>query len=271
MSNCIITVLGSGSEAEVPERGCDCPQCKDVRASRWPRSSPALHLIHDDLTLLFDCGPDIKEQLQRPKIKDPDAVFVTHAHPDHIDGIDDLPQTTRRFLKEGARLDHMTIEPFPVHHSTIAPAVGYVIRTDHLKIIYCPDFLEILEPDLLKGANIAFFDGSAIKRDIVRDEERTIGHMAMFNSLALAKKLKIKRVCYMHFGHIKIAYDNLVKMLQSEAGNEIEVFVSFDGMKVDVKDGLDFYIQHPSETKREDISAEVDEARKRLKSILAGL
>jgi phosphoribosyl 1,2-cyclic phosphate phosphodiesterase len=41
-------------------------------------------------TILIDCGPDFRAQGLRIGLKDLDGVILTHAHYDHIAGIDDL-------------------------------------------------------------------------------------------------------------------------------------------------------------------------------------
>lgn len=40
--------------------------------------------------LLIDCGPDIRQQLMDKEFRRIDGVLVTHAHYDHVGGVDDL-------------------------------------------------------------------------------------------------------------------------------------------------------------------------------------
>jgi len=109
---CEFWILGSGSEATIS------PKYK----GKEKRTSPALLLQHDGTRILFDAGPDIAGQLK--KVPDPHVVFITHAHPDHIDGIDDLGQQVRRFLKEPGTIDHLEVVPVPVEHSRIRNRSG---------------------------------------------------------------------------------------------------------------------------------------------------
>lgn len=77
----------------VPTLGCRCPVCTspDPR-NRRTRPSIAIEWREGDrpCTVLVDTGPDFREQALREEIQRADAVFYTHAHADHILGLDDL-------------------------------------------------------------------------------------------------------------------------------------------------------------------------------------
>ena len=83
------TVLGSGTSSGVPVIGCECPVCTspDPRDSRLRASL----LLHDgDIGVLVDCGPDFRQQALVHRIARIDAILLTHAHSDHISGLDDV-------------------------------------------------------------------------------------------------------------------------------------------------------------------------------------
>lgn len=44
----------------------------------------------DGITLLFDAGPDFRQQMLRENVKKLDAIILTHEHKDHIAGMDDV-------------------------------------------------------------------------------------------------------------------------------------------------------------------------------------
>jgi phosphoribosyl 1,2-cyclic phosphate phosphodiesterase len=84
-----ITVLGSGTSVGVPTIGCHC----DVCTSEDPRDSrlrPSVLVSYEGRNILIDTTPDFRTQALRAKIDHLDAVLFTHAHADHIMGLDDV-------------------------------------------------------------------------------------------------------------------------------------------------------------------------------------
>lgn len=105
-----LTILGSGTSMGVPVIGCRCSVCtSDDTRNRRLRTSALLE--HGETTLLIDAGPDLREQVLRTGLTHLDSVLLTHAHADHIGGIDDLRPFT---MRSGATLplygDAHTIE-----------------------------------------------------------------------------------------------------------------------------------------------------------------
>jgi phosphoribosyl 1,2-cyclic phosphate phosphodiesterase len=79
----------------VPTLACECAVCTSADPhDRRLRPSALLHW-HEPQTeagraVVIDTGPDFREQALRAKLTHVDAVFYTHAHADHILGMDDL-------------------------------------------------------------------------------------------------------------------------------------------------------------------------------------
>jgi phosphoribosyl 1,2-cyclic phosphate phosphodiesterase len=84
-----LTFLGTGTSTGVPVIGCRCAVCSspDPRNKRL-RTSALLEI--DGLNLLFDAGPDLRQQAIAAGLARLDAVLLTHAHADHVAGLDDL-------------------------------------------------------------------------------------------------------------------------------------------------------------------------------------
>ena len=84
-----ITVLGCGTSAGVPVIGCRCAVCRS-EDPRNKRLRCSILLESRGQKILFDTGPDLREQCLRAGIDALDAVVFTHAHADHLHGLDDI-------------------------------------------------------------------------------------------------------------------------------------------------------------------------------------
>ena len=84
--------LGTGTSTGVPMIGCDCPVCTSADP-RNRRLRSSLYLRLGGVALLVDTATDLREQAIAHRIRQVDAVLFTHAHADHVFGLDDL----RRF------------------------------------------------------------------------------------------------------------------------------------------------------------------------------
>ena len=90
----LLTFLGTGTSMGVPTVGCDCAVCTSADP-RDRRLRPSVMVRWRDAggrerTVVIDTGPDFREQALRVGLTRLDAVLYTHAHFDHIMGMDDL-------------------------------------------------------------------------------------------------------------------------------------------------------------------------------------
>ncbi len=84
-----LTFLGTGTSCGVPTIGCRCYTCTspDEHDKRLRCSA----LVESDTTrLLIDCGPDFRQQIMHQPFRRIDAILITHAHYDHVGGMDDI-------------------------------------------------------------------------------------------------------------------------------------------------------------------------------------
>jgi len=89
------TILGSGSSGGVPRLGNNWGDCDPTNPkNNRRRCSMLVERISDEGTtrVLIDTSPDMRAQLLDADVSRLDAVVYTHAHADHVHGLDDLRQ-----------------------------------------------------------------------------------------------------------------------------------------------------------------------------------
>jgi phosphoribosyl 1,2-cyclic phosphate phosphodiesterase len=87
--NLRVTVLGSGASGGVPVVGCRCDVCQSDHP-RNKRLRVSIVVESAKTRILVDASPDLRAQLLRYGETRFDAVVFTHAHADHMHGIDEL-------------------------------------------------------------------------------------------------------------------------------------------------------------------------------------
>jgi len=78
-----VTLLGSGDAVGMPVPFCECDYCRDGPR----RHRPGLLVETEETTVLIDASPDLCLQVRNAEVTDPVAIFLTHAHHDHVDGL----------------------------------------------------------------------------------------------------------------------------------------------------------------------------------------
>ena len=89
-----VTMLGCGPSMGVPAIGREWGAC-DPNNPRNRRRRASVLIESRGKTVLIDTSPDLREQLLDADISRLDAVVLTHAHADHLHGIDDLRAINR--------------------------------------------------------------------------------------------------------------------------------------------------------------------------------
>ena len=89
-----VTLLGCGPSTGVPVIGGNWGRCDPTdRRNRRRRVSVLVEI--GGVVILIDTSPDLREQLLDAGVRRIDAVVLTHAHADHLHGIDDLRSVNR--------------------------------------------------------------------------------------------------------------------------------------------------------------------------------
>lgn len=145
-----ITLLGTGGSAGLPQIGGDdgrgdwgITDPKEPR-NRRTRTSIVIHTDSKD-AILFDTGPDLREQLIENHIAKIDAIFYTHAHADHVAGLDDV-----------RILNRLRNQPMPIYAASetldeLQQRFGYAFKPWNRKFFGRP----VLVPnEIFPGQNI---------------------------------------------------------------------------------------------------------------------
>lgn len=89
-----VTILGCGGSGGVPLIGNDWGACNPDNP-RNRRLRVSILVEEGDTRVLVDTSPDLRQQLLAADVARLDAVLFTHAHADHVNGIDDLRAVNR--------------------------------------------------------------------------------------------------------------------------------------------------------------------------------
>jgi len=222
--------------------------------NRRHRMHSSLLLSYYGKNVMLDCGEDWLGELDQVR---PGAVLVTHAHPDHAWGLkegapcpvyatedawEDMESyeiEERRVLahREPEQILGMTVEAFPVWHSTRAPAVGYRVTGGEVSIFYIPDVVYIEDrEEALRAVQVYVGDGATITRSMVRKRnDHLIGHTPIRTQLTWCEKEGVPRAIFTHCGSQIAKGDERVlgaKVRELASDRNVEAEIAHDGMEV---------------------------------------
>ncbi len=137
MSQVELLFLGTGTSAGIPMIGCHCEVCSSTDP-RDKRTRPSVVISQGETRVLVDTTPELRLQAVANSVDFIHAVVYTHAHADHIMGLDDV----RRFnaVKKGP-LDVWADAPT---HESLQKCFGYAFRD--------PTGLSVFRPHLVPRA-----------------------------------------------------------------------------------------------------------------------
>jgi phosphoribosyl 1,2-cyclic phosphodiesterase len=184
--------------------------------SRLHRRHSVLLVMRAGRRILIDCGDDWRCSLDELA---PDAILVTHAHPDHagaLAGGAPCPVYASAVVARGlaafpidlrvigprttARIAGLAIQAVPVVHSIIAPAVGFRIEG---RVLYVPDVVDIRAKRAVLGdIELYIGDGARLVRPLIRRRARghRFGHTSVRTQLAWCAGARVPRAIFTHCG-----------------------------------------------------------------------
>ena len=228
-------------------------------SSREHSGHSAFVLEAQGFRLLCDFGENRKGMLEKVRA---DAIFVSHAHPDHAWGLwegteapvhasevthgllRELPLLDRRVLapRAPAAIGPFRLTPLPAIHSIRCPSVGARIALDGFTLVYSSDIVAFEDPEAaLSGADFYIGDGSTLTGSLVRrhGSGTLIGHTTVRAQLGWLSRHGIIRAAFSHFGSgpIEMGEEALRKALEDLAiANPpgCAVTAAYDGLEMEV-------------------------------------
>lgn len=245
---------GTGTSQGVPVIACKCQVClsNDPRDKRL-RTSGILQ--SEETSLVFDAGPDFRQQMLNAGISRLDAVVMTHEHQDHVAGLDDVrpfffrqkedfkiyavPRVQERLksayeyaFKEypypgvpkfqlidihtaDFRVGDITLTPIPVLHGKL-PVMGY--RVDDLA--YLTDTNHIPDSSKEKLKNLKWLILDALQHT------KHYSHFTLEEALEVIEELQPEQAYLIHISHL------MGNHAQVEPYLPANVALGYDGLEI---------------------------------------
>lgn len=231
MTEIKLLFLGTGTSAGIPMIGCHCEVCSSADPHDR-RTRPSVVISYENQSVLVDTTPELRLQCVAHQVDHVDAVVFTHAHADHIMGLDDV----RRFnVIKGGPLD---VWADVRTHSSLQQCFGYAFRPPdpaqrvfrpHLRphtidgpfqlgevewtpipllhgqmpvlgfrvghLAYCTDVSEIPEAsfELLQDLDVLVLDALQWKKHLT--------HFSVDEAIAAARRIGAKQTLFTHIAH----------------------------------------------------------------------
>lgn len=252
-----ITFLGTGTSQGVPVIGCRCAVCESLDSKDKRLRTSALIQV-DDKNILIDIGPDFREQMLRSSVRHLDAILITHAHRDHVAGIDDirpfnyyqkapidiyardnaivairrdysyifekhiypgLPEANLVEVSGKASFDVDNINIMPIEvMHKDLPILGY--RIGDLTYITDANYISDQELEKLKDTKVLVINALRI--------ETHFSHFSLSEALQIVERIKPERAYLIHMSHEMGLYSEASRSLPQN------VFLAYDGLEIEV-------------------------------------
>ena len=251
-----VTFLGTGTSCGVPVIGCQCSVCQssDPKDKRLRCSI----LVETEQTrLLVDCGPDFRQQILPQPFRRIDGILITHAHYDHMGGMDDIrpycqfgeinvyaDRLAREAMlqmlpycfaehrypgvpaiqlheihpHEAFRIGDLEIVPFQVMHHDL-PILGYRIGS----LAYITDMKTIAPEEL------PYIEGcDTLVVNALRQKPHH-SHQTLDEAVAFAKRVGARQTWLIHSSH------DIGRHAEVNASLPANIQMAYDGQVIEIK------------------------------------
>ena len=252
----VLTFLGTGTSQGIPVIACDCNVCRSAD-TRDKRLRSSVMVETEGKRIIIDCGPDFRQQMLREAIRSIDAILITHAHKDHLSGLDDVRafnyflqrpsdvyssgEVQRVIKKEFSyafvedkypgvpeiNLHLISNRRFNISGLPVLPVKALHFKDHYVfgyrigDLTYITDAIAITEKEMKK------IEGSRV---IVINALRKKKHYSHFNlpeAVAILGRLKPEQGFLTHISHQMGSYEEMEKELPSF------IRLAYDGLRVD--------------------------------------
>lgn len=252
----IITFLGTGTSQGVPVIGCTCAVCQSLDF-RDKRLRTSIHLNIDGNSLVFDTGPDFRQQMLRERIAKLDAIVFTHEHKDHTAGLDDVRAYNFRQQKDMPIYAHARVikqlkqefayafaehkypgvpllevheignEAFNIGDTSLLP-----VQVFHYKLpvfgFRIKDFSYITDANAIQEEEKQKIRGSKVLVLNALQQQPHISHFTLEEAIAMARELEAEQTYLIHMSHRMGLHEEVTRQLPGG------ISLAYDGLKLEL-------------------------------------